>query len=502
MTAVGNTSYNARIVRSLVDMRSSMNDLNTQLSTGLKAQTYGGLGDSRSLALSLSTKVARLENYTSTIDVLGVRLNTMYTTIDRMNNLTSEVSSDMDANSFDVLTDGKTVQQKTAANAMGEMIDLLNSSIAGSYVYGGRATDKAPVVDLNTIMEGVNGKAGFRQVGSERLQADQGDGLGRLALSGSTGTFTLSEDGSHPFGMKLTSVTSTFVAADVAINGPTGSPASLDVTMTDQPSAGQKMVLTLTLPDGTSKDITLTAGDATNGNTGEFEIGATPDDTLANMQAALDAQLHKAASTDLVAASAVASANNFFKTFNGGVPQRIDGPPFDTATALKDGTDADTVSWYVGENTNNATTGWSPRQDMTAQVDSAMSVQYGVRGNENAFAEAMANYAAISVVDISANDATAKATHSAVMQRAKANLSAPDDKIQSIELEIVHAQSSVTVAKQRHQTLIATYGNTLDGIQNSDDAEVAVKIQALKTRMEASYSATSILYQLSLTKYL
>jgi flagellin-like hook-associated protein FlgL len=203
-----------------------------------------------------------------------------------------------------------------------------------------------------------------------------------------------------------------------------------------------------------------------------------------------------------VAASAVASANNFFKTFNGGVPQRVDGPPFDTATALKDGTDADTVSWYVGENTNNATAGWSPRQDMTAQVDSAMSVQYGVRGNENAFAEAMANYAAISVVDISADNATAKATHSAVMQRAKANLSAPDDKIQSIELEIVHAQSSVSVAKQRHQTLIATYGNTLDGIQNSDDAEVAVKIQALKTRMEASYSATSILYQLSLTKYL
>lgn len=501
MTAIGNTSYNARMVKSLVSMRSSLEDLNTQLTTGLKAQTYGGLGAGRSLALSLTTKVARLENYSSTIDTLNVRLSTMYTTVDRMNELTSDVAADMDANSFDVLSDGKTVQQKTAQNAMREMIDLLNTSIAGSYVYGGRRTDQVPVVDAETMMNGSNGQAGFTQIASERLQADQGsNGLGRLNLTGNVGSVTLAEDGSHPFGFKIAAQTSDL--ANATITGPSGSPASLDIAMTDNPQAGQKLKLTLTLPDGSSKEITLTAGDATSGDTGEFEIGATPDDTLANLQTALQGQLEKATKSDLVAGSAVAAAKNFFMTFNGKAPQRVDGPPFDTATGLVDGTAANTVVWYQGENTENTTVGWTPRQDVSAQVDSAMSVQYGVRGNENAFAEAMANYAAIAVVDVSADDDLAKAAHSATMQRAKQNLAAPDDKIQSIELEIVHAQMSVEVAKDRHQTLIATYGNTLDGIKNSNDTEVAVRIQALKTRMEASYSATSILYGMSLTKYL
>lgn len=500
MTAIGNTSYNARMVRSLVGMRSSLEDLNTQLTTGLKAQTYGGLGAGRSLALSLTTKVARLENYSSTIDTLNVRLSTMYTTIDRMNKLTSDVAADMDANSFDVLSDGKTVQQKTAANAMSEMIDLLNTSIAGSYVYGGRRTDEVPVLDADTIMNGKNGAVGFRQVASERLQADQGDGLGRVTLTGGIGTFTLAEDGTHPFGMKISAQTSDL--GHTTVNGPSGSPASLDVTMTDNPQAGQSLKLTLTLPDGSQKEVTLTAGDATDGDTGEFAIGATPDDTMANMQAALQGQLEKVAKTDLVAASAVAASKDFFMTFNGKAPQRVDGPPFDTATGLIDGTDANTISWYQGENTENTTVGWTPRQDVSAQIDSAMSVQYGARGNENAFAEAMANYAAIAVVDVSADDDASKGAHSALMQRAKQNLSAPEDKIQSIELELVHAQMSVEVAQDRHETLIATYGNTLDGIKNSNDTEVAVRIQALKTRMEASYSATSILYNLSLTKYL
>jgi hypothetical protein len=432
--------------------------------------------------------------------VLGVRLNTMYTALDRLNTQTTEVGSDMDANSYEVLSDGKTVQQKTAGNAMSEMVDLLNTSVAGSYLFGGRRTDEPPVASVDEIMNGSGSRAGFKTVAAQRLAADQGDGLGRMSVSGTIGGFTLAEDGDHPFGMKISTVTNGL--SNATLNGPSGTPASFDISFSDQPSAGETFTVTLTLPDGTTTDIKLTAGETNDAKTGEFAIGTTADETAANLQDMLTGQLQTTAKTTLVAASAVAAADGFFSTFNGKAPQRVDGPPYDTATGLVDGTETDTVLWYQGDNSENTTAGWSPRQDVTTNVDTSLAVQYGVRANENAFAEAMARYAAVAVVDVSSDDDTGQGIHTAAMQRAKAGLAAPDDKIQTIELEIVHAQGSVATAKSRHQTLMASYGTTLDSIKNSDDTEVAVKIQALQTRMEASYSATSILYGLSLTKYL
>jgi flagellin-like hook-associated protein FlgL len=488
------------MIRSLVGMRSTLSDLNTQLATGLKAQTYGGLGDQRSLALNLSTKMARLNNYSGTINTLGVRLQTMYTTLDRMNKLTSEVSTQMDSNTFDVLSDGQTSQQKVAGNAMQEMVDLLNTDMAGSYLYGGRKTDGQPVATVDEIMNGSGARAGFRQIVSERLQADQGDGLGRLTLSSTTGTVNLAEDGTHPFGFKIAQITSTL--SNATVTGPTGTPPAASVSLTGQPVAGETLTVTLTLPDGTTKDVKIVAGDANNTTTGVFGIGATPDDTAANIETVLRAKLQDAGKQELVAASAYAAAKNFFNTFNGKPAQRVDGPPFATATALKDGTDADTLAWYKGENTQNSTVGWSPRQDVATNVDTSISVQYGVRANEDSFADAIGRYAAVSALNLSANDKDALGIHQAAMQRAKAALAAPTNDIETVELEIVHAQQSVEVAKDRHKTLTSSYGTTLDSIKNSDDTEVAVQIQTLKTRMEASYSATSTLFNLSLTKYL
>ena len=50
-----------------------------------------------------------------------------------------------------------------------------------------------------------------------------------------------------------------------------------------------------------------------------------------------------------MAASAVQAGNDFFNTDANNPPQRVDGPPFDTATAMIDGTPANTVAWYTGD---------------------------------------------------------------------------------------------------------------------------------------------------------
>ena len=80
------------------------------------------------------------------------------------------------------------------------------------------------------------------------------------------------------------------------------------------------------------------------------------------------------AQTALPAASAIAAGNDFF---NSNPPQRVAGPPFDSAMALVNGTSADTVMWYTGE------AGSTPaRSTALAQVGPSTTIAYGVRANE------------------------------------------------------------------------------------------------------------------------
>ena len=74
----------------------------------------------------------------------------------------------------------------------------------------------------------------------------------------------------------------------------------------------------------------------------------------------------------------VQAGNDFFNTDASHPPQRVDGPPFDTATQARNGTSTDTVSWYMGDNATD-----DPRSTAQARVDTSQTVSYGSRANED-----------------------------------------------------------------------------------------------------------------------
>ncbi len=76
-------------------------------------------------------------------------------------------------------------------------------------------------------------------------------------------------------------------------------------------------------------------------------------------------------------------------------PQRVDGPPFDTATGLVDGTAANTVMWYTGEAGSQ-----SARTTASARVDQSISVNYGLRANEEGIRWQMQNIAALAAISL------------------------------------------------------------------------------------------------------
>jgi flagellin-like hook-associated protein FlgL len=348
-------------------------------------------------------------------------------------------------------------------------------------------------------MNGVGARAGLLQVTDERKQADLGTGTGRLLITAPTATSVqVAEDAISPFGFKIAGVTSNLTGATVTPSGPpTASTVDLGVT---NPSNGDTIKYDFTLPDGSSESITLTATTSATPGPNEFAIGATSAATAANMQTALTASVTKLADTSLTAASAMVAANDFFNIDAANPPQRVlPGPTLATATSLVPGTAANTVSWYTGE------AGAGPaRATATASVDPTITVSYGTRANEQGIRWVVQNVAALAAMTFSQSDPNAAARNSALTQRVAPALDVPagTQKIEDIETELAGAQTTMVSATDRHNQTKTTLANMIDHIEGVSNEEVASKIMALQTSLQASLQTTALLLKTSLTNYI
>jgi flagellar hook-associated protein 3 FlgL len=487
-------------VQSLVDMRSQLDDLQRQLGTGQKSDTYAGVGVERGLAVGLRQQLSAIGGYDDAISNVGVRISLAQTSLGRL----ADIGHEMKSTALQPMTidsDGSTLAQKGALSDLDEVVGLLNSRAGDSYLFSGLASDQPAVESLDHIMNGDSGRAGFQQVVSERKQADLGaNGLGRLVISAPSATaVNIAQDSaSSPFGLKLAAVSTTVAGATTS--GPGGSPAAVSIDLaTATPNAGDTISLRFTLPDGTSEGVTLTATTANPPAADQFRIGATPAATSANLQAAMATSIGKLANTALVAASAMAASNDFFNTDSTHPPQRVAGPPFDSATALVAGTASNTVSWYTGEN------GTEPaRNTATAHVDPSVAVNYGLRGNEQGIRWVVQNVAVLASMTFSQNDPDAVARSAALGQRVGANLDTPvgTQTVEKIEADLAGAQKTLAAATDRHQQTKNALTDMVQQIEGVPQEQVATQILALQTSLQASMQATSMLYKLSLVNYL
>jgi flagellar hook-associated protein 3 FlgL len=486
-------------IQQLVSMRSQFDDLQRQLSTGQKSDDYAGLGTDRGIVVGLNSQLTAISGYNNTINTVSTRINLMNDALDAMGTLSSTVKSAMVQSASAIDSTGLISTQQTAQSSLDQLLALFNTQAGGHYLFSGRATDQPATETLDHILNGDSTRAGLKQLISERNQADLGaSGLGRLVISAPTATsVAIDEDSASPFGFKLASVTSGLTNATVS--GPSGSPASLSVDLSGgNPNAGDALTVRFDLPDGTSAKMTLTATTDSPPGAGQFTIGATPAATATNLQSALTGAIGKLGATSLTAASAVAASNDFFNADASNPPQRVAGPPYDSATAQIAGTAANTMIWYTGE-----TGADSARSTSTARIDQSLVVSYGARANEDGLRTLVQNFATLAAVTISSSDPNAADLSAALNQRVTANLASPGVKtVADIQTELAGAQTALSTAQSRHQQTNATLGDFLQQVSGVSNEEVGSKILALQTRMQASMQTTALLFQTSLVNYL
>lgn len=483
------------VVQSLLDMRTQFDDLSRQLSSGQKSVDYAGLGVGSGLSVNLNSQLSAITGYDNTIDMASTRINLAQNVLGQISNISSTLSSSLangNASSGNV-----NIAQYTAQSSLQQLVSLLNTQAGNRYLFSGLATDQSSVESYDHILNGDGARAGLTQLISERTQADYGtNGLGRLNITAPTSTSVqIAEDSTSPFGFKLGSVSSSL--SNATVTGPSGAPPGLSVSFTGQPNDGEKFNLSLTLPDGSTQNITLTATTTSPPAANQFLIGASLAATASNLQSALTSTISNQANTSLKAASAVKASNDFFGADSSNPPQRVVGPPFDTATSLTTGTTANTVIWYTGENGAG-----TARSTATARIDPSLVVSYGLRANETGIRTVVQNVATLAAVTISQSDPNAQALASALDQRLANNLSSSSQSVSDIEAELAGAQTSMQTMKSNHQQTSTTLQNMLQQITGVSNEEVGSEILALQTRMQASMQTTAMLYQTNLVNYL
>lgn len=301
------------------------------------------------------------------------------------------------------------------------------------------------------------------------------------------------------FGYKLASASTS--SSKINVSASAGNPASMSIEFLGNPRAGESVTINLKMPDGTSTPIVLQAVDREPVN-GQFVIGATPEETTANFEAALKLKLDQTSKTELVSASSFAAADDFFTP--DGVARRIPaGVDPETATVFAAPGARETVKWYTGEVGVN---GDNPRLSATAQVDDSTKVGYGVRANETGLREMVKTLAAMSSQEYDINDPTAKARFSAMVERQMATTSSDTatnkGSIEQIGLELGVVRATVGGAAERNTSSSGQLETLLSEVETVSMEETVMKLLALKTRLEASYQTTATVANLSLVNYL
>ncbi len=520
------TFFSTTNTNNLLGLSAQLNDLQTQLSTGKVSQTYSGLGGGRVTALQFQQQLALVNGFTDSAADTSQRLTFANNALDTLNTSANSLQSNLATGTYSTDASGRIVTQGIASYNFQTAVEVLNTKYGDRYLFSGRASDTQPVAPANTILNGDTTHDGLSQVVAERNQADLGivaavapaidpPSTGRLILATAGTTSSLTEDvAGSPFGFKFAGIAPTSSTANITATGPAGVPAGISFNVTAQPNSGDTVSFTLTLPDGTTTQLTLAAATSVTGSSSasQFQIGITTAQTAANLGAAITAAINTAAATSLKAASSFTAATNFFSQTTASPAQRVAGPgPATAATSLTTtfasflpGAKA-TVAFYNGEEQPTATAANidTIRNSVASRVDTGLTVGVGVQANETAFTKTLAAFGLVAIEKFNKADPNDKGHYQEIASRAAQSLgSNTTQSVKDVQVQIANVATVVKNTQTRLKQKASSYQTLIDSVEKADTTVISTEILSLQNQLQASYQTTSILAKLNLTNYL
>src|SRR5438034_7409946 len=142
MSVNGVSSTTPPWIQALIEMRNQLVDLQRQLGTGKKADSYAGLGLDRGLTVGLRAHLSSIAGYQQTITQVGVRLDIAQTALTQMSDTAQSAKTTVMTSQYVLNGENLTRDQKTVRSQFEQMLSLLNTSSGDRYLFSGRSVDR------------------------------------------------------------------------------------------------------------------------------------------------------------------------------------------------------------------------------------------------------------------------------------------------------------------------------------------------------------------------
>lgn len=149
MTRVTNLAQHDRIVSLIMQTQNDANDVQQQISSGKKSQTYQGIAQDAARLVNLEVAHVRVDQYVKNNGQVDDRLQVMESNVGQIGDILSQFKTLL----VNALNQGNAAELDLPTNA-GQMLNqvatLLNANLDGRHLFSGSMTDTAPV-DLSAL---------------------------------------------------------------------------------------------------------------------------------------------------------------------------------------------------------------------------------------------------------------------------------------------------------------------------------------------------------------
>jgi flagellar hook-associated protein 3 FlgL len=152
-----------------------------------------------------------------------------------------------------------------------------------------------------------------------------------------------------------------------------------------------------------------------------------------------------------------------------------------------------------GSRASDAQSPWIPTGTTTARLDHGYEISYGVRADDPAMRELLQGLYMLASVPYGSVPEDA---YIAWQDEAVSHINAGFQGVIDLSAELGYKQSVVNNAITQHEAAIVQINNQVATLEAADPFETALRLSQLQTQLEATFSLTARMSELSLTKFL
>ena len=138
--SVSSINYsNSVLGQSVQNLNNQLTNLSTELSTGVKSQTYSGMGVNEGFAIAARAQLSNITAFGDTITNVSTIISAANTALQTLSTIGGQVQSGAASTSATLDNTGQTAAQESAASELSSLVGILNTQVGDRYIFSGSA---------------------------------------------------------------------------------------------------------------------------------------------------------------------------------------------------------------------------------------------------------------------------------------------------------------------------------------------------------------------------